>query len=73
MVEQVLNISTKVEESYGANLSRKNNLIYNQPYYLLEVGQISAFIRDIKPAGEIVKDVWKEFLEAKRKLCEHGI
>ncbi len=36
----------------------------------LEVGQISAFIKDIKPAGEIVNDVWKEFVEAKRKLCE---
>lgn len=35
----------------------------------LEVGQIAAFIREIKPAGEIVKDVWKEFLEAKEKLC----
>ena len=27
----------------------------------LEIGQISAIIRDIKPAGEIVKDVWEEF------------
>jgi len=36
----------------------------------LEVGQISAFIKDIKPAGEVVKDVWREFLEAKEKLCE---
>ncbi len=36
----------------------------------LEVGQISAFIRDIKPAGEIVRDVWKEFNEAKEKICK---
>ena len=35
----------------------------------LEVGQISAFIDDIKPAGDVVKDVWNEFLEAKKKLC----
>ena len=35
----------------------------------LEVGQIAAFIHEIKPAGEIVKDVWKEFLEAKERLC----
>jgi len=35
----------------------------------LEVGQISAFIDDIKPAGEVVRDVWKEFLEAKQRLC----
>ncbi|MCX6275569.1 MAG: nitronate monooxygenase [Bacteroidetes bacterium] len=35
----------------------------------LEVGQIAAFIREIKPAGEIVRDVWAEFLEAKERLC----
>ena len=36
----------------------------------LEIGQISALIKDIKPAGQIVKDVWDEFLEAKKILCE---
>ena len=35
----------------------------------LEIGQISAFIKDIKPAGQIVSDVWNEFLEAKKRLC----
>ena len=35
----------------------------------LEVGQISAFIKDIKPAREVVKDVWEEFLEARKRLC----
>ncbi|HXS36465.1 MAG TPA: nitronate monooxygenase [Flavipsychrobacter sp.] len=29
----------------------------------LEIGQISAIIRDIKPAAEIVADVWREFCE----------
>ncbi|MBS1782483.1 MAG: nitronate monooxygenase [Bacteroidetes bacterium] len=28
----------------------------------LEIGQISAIIKEIKPAGEIVADVWKEFM-----------
>ena len=37
----------------------------------LEIGQISAFVKDIKPAGQIVSDVWEEFLEAKKKLCEN--
>ena len=36
----------------------------------LEIGQISAFVKDIKPARQIVSDVWNEFLEAKKKLCE---
>jgi enoyl-[acyl-carrier protein] reductase II len=35
----------------------------------LEVGQISAFIKDIKPAGDVVRDVWEEFLRAKEKIC----
>ncbi|MBL0064992.1 MAG: nitronate monooxygenase [Bacteroidetes bacterium] len=34
----------------------------------LEIGQISAFIREIKPAKEIVKEVWNEFLEARKKI-----
>lgn len=28
----------------------------------LEIGQVSSIIRDIKPAGEIVADVWQEFI-----------
>ncbi len=35
----------------------------------LEIGQVSAIIREIKPAGEIVKDIWNEYLEAKKKIC----
>ena len=39
----------------------------------LEVGQIAAFIDDIKPAGDVVNDVWNEFSEAKNKLCGMNI
>ncbi len=34
----------------------------------LEIGQVCAAIDQIKPAGEIVKEVWEEFLEAKRRI-----
>ncbi len=34
----------------------------------LEIGQISSFVKEIKPAGEIVKEVWNEFLTAKTEL-----
>jgi enoyl-[acyl-carrier protein] reductase II len=34
----------------------------------LEIGQISALIRDIKPAAEVVKDVWEAFCQAKRQI-----
>jgi enoyl-[acyl-carrier protein] reductase II len=34
----------------------------------LEIGQISALIRDIKPAAEVVKDVWEAFCQAKKQI-----
>ncbi len=30
----------------------------------LEIGQVSALLNDIKPAGKIVEDIWSEFQEA---------
>jgi enoyl-[acyl-carrier protein] reductase II len=36
----------------------------------LEIGQNSAYVHDIKPAAEIVKEVWNEFLEAKKCLSQ---
>jgi len=35
----------------------------------LEIGQVAASIREIKPAAEIVHEMWNEYQEAKRKLC----
>lgn len=35
----------------------------------LEIGQIAALVKDIKPAGEIVQEMWQEFLDAKTRLC----
>ena len=35
----------------------------------LEIGQISGLIREIKPAAEIVQEVWEEFLEAKENVA----
>lgn len=34
----------------------------------LEIGQISARINDIKPAGELLQEIWQEFLAEKEKL-----
>ena len=36
----------------------------------LEIGQIAAMVRDIKPAGEIVKEIWNEFLETKHAIAQ---
>ena len=34
----------------------------------LEIGQIAAMVREIKPAAGIVKEIWDEFLKTKEKL-----
>jgi enoyl-[acyl-carrier protein] reductase II len=37
----------------------------------LEIGQVSGYIRDIKPAAEILHDMWTEFQEAGKVLSAH--
>jgi enoyl-[acyl-carrier protein] reductase II len=34
----------------------------------LEIGQVSAMIKDIKPAADIVKEIWEEFNEVRKQL-----
>jgi len=36
----------------------------------LEIGQVAAAVHKIIPAGEIVKEVWEEFLEAKKRISD---
>jgi enoyl-[acyl-carrier protein] reductase II len=38
----------------------------------LEIGQVSASVRKILPAGEIVKEVWNEFLQVKHRLTQQN-
>ncbi|HJT72764.1 MAG TPA: nitronate monooxygenase, partial [Chitinophaga sp.] len=35
----------------------------------LEIGQVSALIHTLKPAGDIVKEIWEEFNHTRRQLC----
>jgi enoyl-[acyl-carrier protein] reductase II len=35
----------------------------------LEIGQVAASIRDIRPAEEILNEIWSEYHEAKKRLC----
>jgi enoyl-[acyl-carrier protein] reductase II len=39
----------------------------------LEIGQVSSMIRDIKPAAEILQQIWQEFLAAKNDMCRNQI
>lgn len=36
----------------------------------LEIGQVVSSISEIKPAGEIVKEIWEEFLKVKKEIAE---
>jgi enoyl-[acyl-carrier protein] reductase II len=37
----------------------------------LEIGQISAAIKEIKPAAQILKEVWEEYLTLRENFCSH--
>ncbi|MCX8482343.1 MAG: nitronate monooxygenase, partial [Crocinitomicaceae bacterium] len=39
----------------------------------LEIGQVSANFKSIKPAAEILKTMWEEFINEKKKLTELSI
>ncbi len=34
----------------------------------LEIGQIATTVKKIQPAGQIVADIWEEFLETKKEI-----
>ena len=36
----------------------------------LEIGQVAATIKEILPAGEIVKSIWQEFTEEKNRITK---
>jgi enoyl-[acyl-carrier protein] reductase II len=35
----------------------------------LEIGQVAAAIREIKPAADILQEIWEEYLKVKKELC----
>ena len=39
----------------------------------LEIGQVSALIKDIKPAAEVVKEIWEGYTEALLELKKHSL
>ena len=36
----------------------------------LEIGQIASFVKEVKPAGEIVKEIWEEFQQSKTETAK---
>lgn len=37
----------------------------------LEIGEVAGSINDIKPAAQIVKEIWEEFLREKERICRY--
>jgi enoyl-[acyl-carrier protein] reductase II len=36
----------------------------------LEIGQVAAAIREVKPAAEILNEIWNEYQALKKNLCQ---
>jgi enoyl-[acyl-carrier protein] reductase II len=54
----------ELKELLGRARAKKGMFEGNLEEGELEIGQVSALVKDIKPAAEIVRDIWKEFEEA---------
>lgn len=59
---------TELETILGRGRAKKGMFEGDMNEGELEIGQISAYINDIKPAAEIVNDIWTEFINEKNKL-----
>jgi enoyl-[acyl-carrier protein] reductase II len=35
----------------------------------LEIGQVSANINEVKPAGEIVREIWNDFIKTQQQIA----
>jgi enoyl-[acyl-carrier protein] reductase II len=74
--EQVREYETRCEsqeslhELLGSRRPKKGMFEGDMEEGELEIGQASAYIHDIKPAGQIVKDIWEEFNEAIKEMSQ---
>jgi enoyl-[acyl-carrier protein] reductase II len=57
----------QLKELLGKGRAKKGMFEGNLNEGELEIGEVSALIIDIKPAGEIIKDIWLEFNEVLNK------
>lgn len=66
--EQSCATSEKLKELLGKGRSRKGMFEGDLDEGELEIGQVSALIKAIIPAGEIVKEIWTDFEKARQQL-----
>ncbi len=36
----------------------------------LEIGQVASYVNEIKPAAQILNEVWTEFIREKERICK---
>ena len=58
----------ELKELLGRGRAKKGMFLGDLKEGELEIGQISGFINEIKPAAEVVEEIWQEFLLAKNEL-----
>jgi enoyl-[acyl-carrier protein] reductase II len=54
----------ELEKILGRGRAKMGMLLGNLDEGELEIGQVSSIIREIKPAAEVVKEIWQNFTEA---------
>lgn len=54
----------ELNQLLGRGRAKKGMLEGNMEEGELEIGQVSALIREIKPAAEVVKEIWQDFTQA---------
>ena len=53
----------------GRSRSKKGMFEGNLDEGELEIGQVSGMINDIKPAAQILKVIWEEFVKERERIC----
>lgn len=59
---------TELKQLLGRARAKKGMFEGNLEEGELEIGQVSALVKDIRPAGDVVQEIWNEFLAAKQEL-----
>jgi enoyl-[acyl-carrier protein] reductase II len=60
----------ELRELLGVRRSKKGMFEGDLDEGELEIGQISAAIKKIQPAGEILKEIYSQYVQVKKSMCE---
>ncbi|MDN5201580.1 nitronate monooxygenase [Fulvivirgaceae bacterium BMA10] len=59
-----------LKELLGKRRAKKGMFLGDMEEGELEIGQVSALIDHVLPAGDIVREIWKDFLKESANLCD---